>query len=99
MDIKQQYEPLGLNVWYIADTSSGQETLPQVEAFAVQYGLGDPVLIDVGGNVHNQYGQQTAQGSIYPQQWLIGADGTVVYVNNTYDPDALVPLIEAELGL
>ena len=37
--------------------------------------------------------------SLYPQDWIIGADGRVRYVNTIYDPVELMAVLDAELGL
>ena len=61
-------------------------------------GLTFPVLIDADGAVYEAYSQQTAfDQTIFPQDWIIGADGRVVYVNNTYEAEAIAEIIEAEL--
>jgi peroxiredoxin len=70
-----------------------------VEEFTEQYGLTFPVLWDSDGAVIEAYGQQSAQGTAYPQEWIIGVDGTVKYVANYYDAERLVEVIEAELAL
>jgi len=50
--------------------------------------------------VHDAYSMQTAfQGTIYPQDWIIGADGRVVYANSGYEPETMVTLVEEQLGL
>ena len=72
---------------------------PAVEAFAEQMGLTFPVLYDGGGVVHDSYQQALKfNNTIYPQDWIIGVDGTVVYVSNTYDAGAMAAVIEAELA-
>jgi len=61
-------------------------------------GLTYPVLYDEGAVVYEDYNQQAAfNATVFPQQWLIGADGVVRYVNNAYEPDALIAAIEEAL--
>lgn len=63
-------------------------------------GLTFPVLFDQGGVVHESYAMQTGfQGTVYPQDWIIGTDGKVAYVNSGYDNEAMAAVIEEELGL
>jgi len=58
-----------------------------------------PVLFDEDGSVHAQYDVGTpATNTVYPQDWIIGVDGTVQYVNNTYESEAMTAIIEAELA-
>lgn len=62
-------------------------------------GVTFPVLFDQGGTVQSQYGRlRHSFGTVYPQDWIVGIDGTVVYVNPGYEPDEMVATIEAELA-
>ncbi len=80
-------------VWAIA-SADGESDL---KTFAEQYGITLPILIDNQG-VHNQYAQQTPfPTAAYPQDWVIGTDGTVVYMNNGFELEAMLSAIEAEL--
>ena len=62
-------------------------------------GITFPVLFDDGGVVHEDYnpGQNTTN-SVYPQDWIIGVDGTVVYVSTSYKPEEMMEILEAELA-
>jgi len=72
--------------------------LEAVTDFRDQMGVTYTVLYDEDGVVYEDYNQQAEfGGTIFPQQWLIGADGTVIYVNNAYEPDALIATIEDAL--
>ncbi len=76
------------------------DSLATLQSFEDQMGLTFPVLHDEDGLVHASYSQDLAfSATAYPQDWLIGTDGTVAYVNNGYDPEALSDLIEEQLGL
>ena len=62
------------------------------------YDLTFDVLYDPDDDVKIQYIMDPAfSGTTYPQHWLIGSDGRIVYASNTYDPDQLATLIEREL--
>ncbi len=58
-----------------------------------------PVLLDQSGDVYASY---VAEGELnnapYPQEWLIGADGTVLYYANELDVAALTDAIDAALA-
>jgi len=91
----QAYEAAGVRVWGIApDDSFGTLT-----TFSDEMGLSFPILYDDGGVVHGAYnaGAKTTN-SVYPQDWIIGANGTVLYVNTAYDPDQMIGVLEAELA-
>ncbi len=60
-------------------------------------GLTFPILYDEDGRVHDSYTQQNAVSAAYPEDWIIAADGTVAYVNNIFDVDAMLAIIEQEL--
>jgi peroxiredoxin len=95
--IWQTYRDEGLVVWGIGGIDEDYET---VANFVEYMGLTYPILIDADGSIFDAYTQQTAFGqAFFPQEWIIGADGRVAYVNNTYEPDAIIEIIERELGL
>jgi len=89
----QRYQDQGVEVWGISEEGSDALNL-----FRNQLDLSFPILIDEGGAVLDQYSQQLAfLWTAYPQDWVIGADGRVAYVNNAYQPDELISTIEREL--
>ena len=67
--------------------------------FAEQLGIEMPILWDEGGAVHALYPiEQAFPSAAYPQEWLIGTEGNIAYVANELDHDALIAVIERELG-
>lgn len=81
-------------VWGIAS----MEPAETVATFVEQYGITFPVLLDEDGSVNATYAQVMAfPSAAYPQDWVIGTDGTVVYMNNGFEPDAMITAIENEL--
>ncbi len=82
-------------MWAIA----ADDTLDKAQSFRDQLGLTMPVLFDEDGSVHAQYDVgKAATNTVYPQDWIIGVDGTVQYVNNAYEPEEMAAVIEAELA-
>ena len=81
-------------VWGIAS----QEPSDTVESYVDNLGLTYPILLDEDGGVNATY-QQTAAfpSAAYPQDWLIGTDGVIIYVNNGFEVDAIITAIEQEL--
>ena len=58
-----------------------------------------PVLYDEGGAVHALYvSNSTVPAAAFPQEWIVGAQGTIVYNATGYDYAAVVDVIEAELA-
>jgi len=58
-----------------------------------------PILIDTTGSVHGQYQQVTPfPTGAYPQDWIVGTDGRIVYVNNTFALEEMIAVVEAELA-
>lgn len=52
-----------------------------------------------GIKAHSQYviyGNTT--NSVFPQDWIVGVDGTVRYVSSAYDPVHMVTVLEEELA-
>jgi len=84
-----------VQVWGIG-SEDGRDVL---EIFAEQMGITFPVLFDDGAVVQQDYnpGQNTTN-SVYPQDWIIGVDGTVVYVSTSYNPEEMIEILEAELA-
>lgn len=82
-------------VWGIAS----QDERARVVRFTAQMGLTFPVLFDEDSEVLNRYGSLPHSfDTIYPQDWVVGVDGRVAYVNPGYDPEGLTALLEAELA-
>jgi hypothetical protein len=55
--------------------------------------------MDNDGSVNARYHQDSAfPSAAYPQDWVIGSDGTIVYVNNGFELDAMVTAIEDDLN-
>lgn len=83
-------------VWGI----SSEDRYADLVEFTDQMGLTYPILFDEGGLVHDQYNPgDIPTNSLYPQDWIIVADGRVRYVNTIYDPVELMAVLDAELGL
>lgn len=88
------WQDLGLQVVGVASN----EDLATVRTFADQLDLSFPVLYDGDGRVWGMYVERGAfETAPYPQEWLIGPDGVVVYYTNQLDIDALEAAIAATL--
>ena len=75
-----------------------QDSWENLATFSDQMGLTYPILFDEGGETKAQYNPgKTPTNSVYPQDWIIGVDGTVVYVNTEFEPDEMSQIIEDEL--
>lgn len=62
-------------------------------------GASFPFLLDTDGSLLRDYSQQQAFWSAaYPQDWVIGADFKVAYVNNGYEPDEMIAVVEEQLA-
>jgi len=81
-------------VWGIGS----QDSLGALQTFTEQMGLTYPVLYDENGEKKQMYNPgKTPTNSVYPQDWIVGADGTIVYVNTEYEPDEMAQVLDAEL--
>ena len=84
-----------MQVWGIAS----QEPAEVVGRFVEQYGITYPVLLDEDGSVNGLYHQDVAfPSAAYPQDWVINSDGLIVYVNNGFELDAMVTVLEDDLS-
>ncbi len=91
----QRYQEQGVVVWGIAS----HEPVDALERFRDAYGLSFPILVDADGEVSEVYNQLMAfPSAAYPQDWIIGTDGVVVYANNAFELEEMVTVIEAELA-
>jgi peroxiredoxin len=93
--IYNKYKDQDVIVWGIG-AEDGYETL---KLFAEQMGLSYPILYDQNAQVKANYNPgKPHTNSAYPQDWIVGVDGTIVYVNTEYEPDEMAQIIEAELA-
>jgi len=82
-------------VWGVAT----EEDEALLREYAGAFGLTYPILVDADGSVVETYFQHFAFASAaYPQDWIVGTDGDIVYVNNGFELDAMVAVIESELA-
>lgn len=85
----------GVRVWGIAS----REHREIVELFAEHYGLTYTILLDENGEVNRAYHQDVAfPSAAYPQDWVIGTDGRIAYVNNGFELAAMETVLENELA-
>ena len=78
---------------------ASRESTDTVRSFVDRLGITYPILLDNDGSVNGQYAQEMAfPSAAYPQDWVIGTDGVVVYANNGFELDAMVTAIEQELS-
>jgi peroxiredoxin len=95
MGIWQEFKERGVIVWGIGSEDS-QEVLRN---FRDQMGLTFPILFDDGAVVQDDYNPGSVPtNSIYPQDWIIGVDGKVAYVNTVYEPEEMRAILETELA-
>jgi len=93
-EIWQRYRDRGVVVWGIVS----QDTRAQASRFVRQMGLTFPVLFDANATVLDRFGRlRHSFSTIYPQDWIVGVDGKVSYVNAGYEPDEMRAVLEAEL--
>ena len=82
-------------VWGIGS----EDALATLQAAKEQMGLTYPILYDEGATVKASYNPgDKATNSMYPQDWIVGVDGTIIYVSTVYDPTTMIALIEGEIA-
>ena len=93
--IWEAYGDEGVRVWGIANREAAETVRGYTEALGLTY----PILLDEDGVVQMSYMMQAAfDTAAYPQDWVIGTDGRVAYVNNGYEPDEIAAVVEQELA-
>ena len=69
-----------------------------ISDFADYMGLTFPVLLDPNGSLGDDYTLGMAfPSAAFPQDWVIGTDGNIVYGNNHFELDEMIAAIESEL--
>lgn len=81
-------------VWGIFTHEPEDRVRPYVEALGVTF----PVLLDETGEVDRLYDLEFAfPTGAYPQDFVVGTDGRIVYASNEPDVEAIEAAIRAEL--
>jgi peroxiredoxin len=66
-----------------------------VSAYVNEYGLSFPLLLDSDRAVQTAYFQQTdSQQVIYPQDWVIDAEGRIAHLSTHYLPEELQRVVD-----
>lgn len=69
-----------------------------IRNFAEYMGLTFPILLDSTGSLGDAYNLgMSFPSAAFPQDWVIGADGNIVYGNNAFELDEMIAAIESEL--
>ena len=79
--------------------NTGQgDTWESLTDYVDYFGLTFPVLFDEDAAVYDLYRQQAAfSETVFPQDWIVDADGNIAYVNSAYEYDELVAALEETL--
>ena len=74
------------------------DTLEALIQFEEQMGVTFPILYDQDIAVQLEfYELEKIIPSPYPKDWIIGVDGVIRYVNNKFDAEEMLWIIEEEL--
>ncbi len=83
-------------MWALASEENNEDAAID---FADALDLTMPVLYDEGGEVHADYVTLSeVPSAAYPEEWIVGTDGTIVYHAALYDYSAVTDVIESELA-
>lgn len=94
MNVYQKYQDQGVRVYAISN-----ETAPTLQAWEDYLGLTLPILVDTGDVTRQQYRLKFPfPTGAYPQDFLISADGKIIYQNNRFESEAMTAAIDAELA-
>lgn len=90
----EQYQDQGVQVWGIATREPEERVRPYVESLGVTF----PVLLDETGEVDRLYDLEFAfPTGAYPQDFVVGTDGRIVYASNEPDVEAIERAVAREL--
>lgn len=91
----EQYRDQGVQVWGIATREPRDRVQPYVDALGVDF----PILLDETGEVDRLYDLAFAfPTGAYPQDFVVGTDGRIVYANNEPDTEAIERAVVSELA-
>ena len=75
------------------------DSLEDLTAFRDELGLTLPVLFDEDGSVQASYELDPAYvDTVYPQDYLLDPEGTIVYLATTYEPERIRSLVDEMLS-
>ncbi len=81
-------------MWGIATREPRERVEPYVDALGVDF----PILLDETGEVDRLYDLAFAfPTGAYPQDFVVGTDGRIVYANNEPDTEAIERAVVSEL--
>lgn len=82
-------------LWGIASN----ESAPRVREYTEALGLTFPILLDTDGAVDRLYSLEFAfPTGAYPQDFVVGTDGRIVYASNEPDVEAIEDAVVSELA-
>ena len=85
-DVQARASTWDAEVWLVASVDH-----PTVlEPFVEQRGITLPVLVDPDAAAYAEWQQAQDFQTLFPQNWVVDADGTLVYASTHYEPDAIM---------
>lgn len=95
MRIWRELADEGAVVWGIASREGEDAVRRTVDALGITF----PVLLDTDGAVDRLYDLEFAfPTGAYPQDFVVGVDGRIVYASNEPDVEAIEAAVRAELA-
>ena len=75
----------------IADADSED----QLNDFRDALGITFPILVDTNGEVDAAWAVTPEyDDTLYPQEYVVDAQGNIVFISNSYDPEALQAVLD-----
>jgi peroxiredoxin len=91
-DLQVLSATLDAEIWLVAS----EDSAATLETFRQTRGITLPIIVDEGGQLHDRFRQVSAfEQTLYPQNWIVGVDGTIVYAANHYEPEAITAAVES----
>ena len=97
-DIWQPYKDRGLLAWSLSSSVIGTEDPDNLAGYVEGLGLTMPILLDASTTVYDDYRIESEEGfAPYPREYIIGRDGTLLYLAADIDVPAMQAILDAEL--
>lgn len=94
----REYEKRGVAVLGVASANMGPMDESRTRNFVTKVGIGGAVALDTTAQVYQSYDRLVRGGAAvapFPRQFVLDAEGRVVYASPRYDPAALRKVLDS----
>lgn len=97
-DVLARSQDWDAEVWLVSPMLTELDDVGLLADFVQTKGIDLPVLVDPQGSAYYAWQVEQTEQALFPQNWVIGPDGTIVYASNVYQPEAIEQALQAPDG-